>query len=637
MLTTLALVLAMAAALVLPVTSAWAQEPAADPVRVELAAMSPRIAVPGDTISLSGTVTNTSGSTLQAVQVYFWRDQQLRTTREELATTSPAVGARYLPTFSTLGDEGSLRPGESDDFTVTMPTAQLGVAARDGVTLVGVQVRGSQGSGNTTLARAAAWLPQDAGTTLVPVRVASVVLLSARTTRLEQDLFLDDQLAGEVADGGRLDLLLEEAARPGRSWLVDPALLVALRDMADDSGYALADGTAGTGAAAARAWLAAYAELPAEGHRLPYASADVELLAAIDRPEVLRDAVSVPVVPDDVAALPLVVRPAEGVLSDDGLAVVESVDSPATVLAANASGSTTTGELTVVAYDPTALVPDQGMVSAVQQRQHTAATALLDAVQGRRSQVRLVADAAAAGVDAADPTARTALSALPTEVGLQPTLAAHDREPSATRADAVAEAADDRTGLAELFVDPQAAADATGRIVALLAGAGVDDPEGAGSGWYAALADWERDRADRILRGDALALTAQPVLLTAREDTPFPVTVTNNLAQAVALRVVFDSENSDRLHVPPVDVPRVGPGESIGVTVVPEVTANGRFTVVAQLTTPSGRPVGLPVDIEVQATQAGRVGWILMAISGIVVVGTTVLRVKQVRAERSQA
>ena len=126
------------------------------------------------------------------------------------------------------------------------------------------------------------------------------------------------------------------------------------------------------------------------------------------------------------------------------------------------------------------------------------------------------------------------------------------------------------------------------------------------------------------------------MLLTAQEDTQFPVTVTNNLTESVTVRVLFTSENADRLDVPPVDV-AIGAGEANGVSVVPKVEANGRYTVVAQLTTPSGRPIGSPVDIDVEATQAGRVGWILMIVSGIVVIGTTVLRVKQVRTERSRA
>lgn len=624
--------LALCLALAGPVGPARAQDVPSDPVRVELDSMVPRVVTAGDTVTLGGTVTNTSADTLQAVQAYFWRDQQLRTTREELATGATAVGARYLPTFDILGNGGVLAPGQEVEFTVTMPASALGVATRDGVTLVGVQVRGSQGSGNVTLGRATAWLPQDVGTAADPVAVTSVVALSSRPSRLEAGLFLDDHLAAEVGEGGRLDTLLTEAGRSGHSWLVDPALLVALRDMADDDGYALADGSVGAGAAAARTWLDGYAALGTEGRRLPYAAADIALLGALDRPELLHAASSAPAVPEDVAVLPLAAWPADGVLTEEGLAALAGLDSPVTVLAANIAATSTTPDRTVVAYDPTALVPDPTMDDTViQRRQHIAATTFLDSIAGRGSQVRLVTDAAAAGVDATDATVRTPLSQVSGEVGL-PLLPEQPTDVSEERLGHVSTAADERAGLAQLYTDPESAADANTRIVAALAGTGWDDPAA-----YAAFRSWERGQSERILRGDAVVVSAQPILLTAREDTPFPVTVTNNLSRSVSVRVVFSSENSDRLRVPAVDVPPIGPGESVGVTVVPQVAANGRYTVVAQLTTLSGRPVGQPVDIEVQATQAGRVGWILMIVSGLVVVGTTVLRVKQVRSERSNA
>lgn len=612
-------------------------------VRVELTSMTPRVATPGGDVTLSGTVTNTGATDLTAVQAYFWRDQRLRTTREELDPAAVPVGARYLPTFVPIGTDGMLSTGESYNFTVTMPASALGVPARDGVTMVGVHIRGSGGAGNLTLGRALAWLPVDAGEPQEPVAMASVVVLASAPSRVRSGLFVDDHLAEEVSSGGRLDELLDAAGRPGRSWLVDPALIVALQDMADEDGYTVADGSAGTGQDAAQAWLEKFAALSTEGHRLPYASADIELVGAIDRPEVLRDAVAAATQPDEVAGLPLAAWPTDGMLSEDGLAAVDALGAPVRVLAADVAASSTVGDRTVVAYDPEALATGEEMDdTALQMRQLTAATAFLGGVEGQASQVRVITDAASAAVDATDPSVRTALSSVPTTVGLPATPEVppgadpddtDDPAGAAARRANVVTAVDDRDGLETLFTEPDAGVDMTARLVSSLASSQWQDRVES----YEAFRAWEREQADAILRGDALTISAQPVLLTAREDTQFPVTVSNNLAESVAVRLVFTSDNNDRLHVPSVDVPMVGAGESAGVIVVPQVEANGPYTIVAQLTTPAGRPVGKPVEIDVQATQAGRVGWILMIVSGIVVVGTTLLRIKQVRAERSRA
>ena len=59
--------------------------------------------------------------------------------------------------------------------------------------------------------------------------------------------------------------------------------------------------------------------------------------------------------------------------------------------------------------------------------------------------------------------------------------------------------------------------------------------------------------------------------------------------------------------------------------------------VTAQLVTESGRPIGRPFDIEVQVTQNGTTGWAIAIAAGIVLVGTTSLRIRQVAKERAKA
>ena len=55
----------------------------------------------------------------------------------------------------------------------------------------------------------------------------------------------------------------------------------------------------------------------------------------------------------------------------------------------------------------------------------------------------------------------------------------------------------------------------------------------------------------------------------------------------------------------------------------------------AQLQTKNGTPVGRGKVVEITATQAGTIGWLIAIAAGIVLVGTTVLRIRQVGKERA--
>ena len=53
--------------------------------------------------------------------------------------------------------------------------------------------------------------------------------------------------------------------------------------------------------------------------------------------------------------------------------------------------------------------------------------------------------------------------------------------------------------------------------------------------------------------------------------------------------------------------------------------------------TKSGIPVGRPVTIDVRVTQNGTVGIAIAVVAGIVLVGTTALRIREVNKERARA
>jgi hypothetical protein len=67
-----------------------------------------------------------------------------------------------------------------------------------------------------------------------------------------------------------------------------------------------------------------------------------------------------------------------------------------------------------------------------------------------------------------------------------------------------------------------------------------------------------------------------------------------------------------------------------------DAKANGTVRVTLRAYTLDGRqPIGAPFPIDVQATQAGTIGWLIAIAAGIVLVGTTVLRIRQVGRERA--
>jgi hypothetical protein len=155
--------------------------------------------------------------------------------------------------------------------------------------------------------------------------------------------------------------------------------------------------------------------------------------------------------------------------------------------------------------------------------------------------------------------------------------------------------------------------------------------------------DPQQKSLDLILR-DSIEISTNPKVTTvARQGVGFPITVRNLLpsttdpnTNAVRVLLTFESDNALRLTVRPLDVGVVNAGEHFSGRGQVDAKANGTVRVVAQLTTISGKPVGRPVTINVTATQAGTTGWIIALAAGIVLIGSTALRIRQVARERAR-
>ena len=102
------------------------------------------------------------------------------------------------------------------------------------------------------------------------------------------------------------------------------------------------------------------------------------------------------------------------------------------------------------------------------------------------------------------------------------------------------------------------------------------------------------------------------------------------------MRLVFSSDNSDRLTIKPIEAERIPAQNSYTVNAEVTAKANGIVPVTAQLVTVSGRKVGQPFVIEVQVTQNGTTGWLIALGAGLVLFGTTALRIRTVAREKAQ-
>ena len=142
---------------------------------------------------------------------------------------------------------------------------------------------------------------------------------------------------------------------------------------------------------------------------------------------------------------------------------------------------------------------------------------------------------------------------------------------------------------------------------------------------------------------DKISISIIPKLSTTGRSGTFPMTVKNNLppdtdldTNAIKVKIVFSSAVSQRLTVAPIQIARVDAGgQTVTTDAQVQAETNGSVKVRAQLQTANGTPVGRSKVVEITATQAGTIGWLIAIAAGIVLVSTTVLRIRQVGKERA--
>jgi hypothetical protein len=269
-----------------------ARPASAQQVTVAVTSISPQIARPGKRVTVSGIVSNPTGNTVPALAVQLWSSTARFTTRSELASyvagqlqiDSPVTGA-----VDQLA--GTLRPGTTRQWTITVPAATFGLASGFGVYPLAAQLD----SAGQPLADTYTFLPfwpgssKAAGLTR-PDQVAWVWPLIGQPEQAACHSLLNDGLATSLAGTGRLGGLLADGTSPAGvaaklTWAIDPSLLSSAALMTH--GYRVggtpscAHASTRPASPAARAWLAKVHALAGQQDffTTPYADADVSALA----------------------------------------------------------------------------------------------------------------------------------------------------------------------------------------------------------------------------------------------------------------------------------------------------------------------------------------------------------------------
>jgi hypothetical protein len=238
-----------------PLLAAVVQLPAAAPaqaassttsggVSVSVDSLTPSAPTEGDTLTVSGTVTNQGKQAVTQAHVGL-RVGPLLTTRSAIDNTAQhstdpqgistaEVGGKYVKDFSKL------IPGVAEPFNISVPVDKLDLG-QDGVYEFDVSLTGQTsaqpweqvlGVRRTFLP----WQPTEADTrtkTTFLWPLISSVHMTAKTGPGEHQtpVFLNDDLAREIGPGGRLSQMVSLGQALNVTWVIDPDLLASVDAM----------------------------------------------------------------------------------------------------------------------------------------------------------------------------------------------------------------------------------------------------------------------------------------------------------------------------------------------------------------------------------------------------------------------
>ncbi|MFI5818822.1 DUF6049 family protein [Streptomyces rishiriensis] len=664
----------LAGLLQLPAATAQAAAPAGvkeasdgGTVAVAVDSLSPSAPSDGDTLTVSGTVTNNGKQAVTAAHVDLRVGDALATRSaidraakraDALADDGVPVDGKYAAKFARL------TPGVAQHFSISVPVDKLDLG-KDGVYPLGVSLSGrtSAQQWDQVLGVRRTFLPWqgDEADTRTPTTVLwplmSTVHMTAETGSNAQQtpVFLNEDLAKEIAPGGRLDQMLTLGKALDVTWVIDPDLLASV-DAMTGSYRIRGDGdttTAGTQQAAAKRWLDELQDAVTgkEVVALPFADPDLASLAhngtgVAGSLSQLKEATDVAATtvetvlhvtpstdfawPVEGAVDPSIVKVATSAGADKVIArsdsLAETGDLSYTPSAARPIGGGTTavvadsrlsrmfeGDLTRASASTLAVqeflaqslelnlqTDKQRSIVVAPQRMPTAsqARALAEAVTqlqgGTWSQPQQLAAAAKAKPDPAASTKVPSRSSYPASL--------RKRELPRSAFEEIADTQDKLDNFKVILANEARVVTPFGRAINREMSTSWRGRSGAASAFRQSV----RTYLD-TLTGQVKLIDKSETKLSGRSAT-IPVTVQNNLVQGVGHLVLrLTSTNQTRLEIsgePYAEQPiTVSGGHTTTVKFSTSAKVNGQTTVIAQLYTEDGQEYGAPVTFDVKVTE----------------------------------
>lgn len=629
-----------------------------DPLLVEVTAATPLNPVRDGTITVQGLVSNTSDRVVRDLEALFRVSGEPLSNRSEVvAVTDLTTARRGTAVESTLTPVAAeLAPGASQPITVTAPMSALPVG-RNGVYAFFLEVRSSVGRYSTAFPLP--WFP--APDTLDPSRIVVMNPIRAAVDLTATGALQTQSLPDSIAPGGSLYALASAGAAAASAgvpitWLIDPAVTAAAAELASGEASFPADGDPAEQQAQVRTWLERVdsgASAPSSlAYITPYAEVDAAAVLSADQPSLLQESIrtapqaaaaSIPVRNGILAAPPqgnagngtLQAYAADGV---DKAVLSEAVLPPVEALTYTPSG------VAAVPLDDggqtTALIPDSGLQRALQRPAATpaerfrlqagvlaeAAMITLELPVSARTVVLLPttgstipADVYAGVLTALNEAPYIRLVGLPELLSPQVPRVARSLQP------VVAEP----PPLSQTYLSPVPPIDQRlDAFATVTVEPPAFEPDYQAALLRAASANWRQatDRGSALLASIDLDLAAQEqkvttvstgsVTFTGNAGT-LPLTISNDLEQAVDVGVVLQADPAVRLSYTPPGLVRVDAGRRVSIEIPVEVFGTGPLPVSVVLTDRDGRPFIITGDLVIRATGASTVAAVVVLVGAV--------------------
>lgn len=262
-------------------------------VDVTIDSMSPPTPSGGDTVTVSGTLINDGRSTITDAKVAMHRGSAIggRSSVESLSRrTGYLAGADGEAVKGHTEKIDKLEPGVSQPFSLSVPVKDLDLT-KDGVYQLGISLSGRSASApyGQVLGFDRTFLPWQESDSAKKTQLTYMwPLISSTHLTAETDadaqqtpVFRDDDLAAELAPGGRLQQMVSLAKNLPVTFVIDPDLLATVDAMTKSYRVNGPDGPMGKNQAVAKQWLHELEEA-AKTHEvvaLPFADPDLASLA----------------------------------------------------------------------------------------------------------------------------------------------------------------------------------------------------------------------------------------------------------------------------------------------------------------------------------------------------------------------